>query len=110
VRQRRRWTMEQKKVAVKRMRDCKPTQLAKEIGIDKRELYRWRDQVNKHLGAGAEAKPEGNLKRENRQLRETLARKVMEVDFLQGALRRIEARRQGSEGPGARASTKKSVQ
>jgi hypothetical protein len=49
-----------------------------------------------------------SLEQENRQLREALARKVLEADFLQGALRRIEARRRASEGCGETASTKKS--
>jgi hypothetical protein len=51
---------------------------------------------------------EQELERENRQLREALARKVMEADFLQGALRRIEARRRASDGCGETASTKES--
>jgi len=52
--------------------------------------------------------PVERLEQEVRQLRDTLARKVMEADFLRGALQRIEARRRSSEGSGVTVSTKKS--
>jgi hypothetical protein len=48
------------------------------------------------------------LERENRKLKEALATKVLEADFLQGVLRRIEARRQPISGSGETASTKRS--
>jgi hypothetical protein len=50
---------------------------------------------------------EQRLERENRRLKQALAGKVVEVDFLRGALRRIEARRQASSGHGETASTSK---
>ena len=52
--------------------------------------------------------PEERLEQEVRQLREALGRKVMEADFLRGALQRIEARRQSNAGSGVTASTKRS--
>jgi hypothetical protein len=48
------------------------------------------------------------LEQENRRLKRALAEKVLEVDFLQGALRNIEARRRQSIVSGARASTHRS--
>jgi hypothetical protein len=48
------------------------------------------------------------LERENRKLKEALATKVLEADFLQGVLRRIEARRQPVSGSGETASTSRS--
>lgn len=104
----RRWTLQQKQAAVERMKTCGHRQLARELGIQKRQLYEWRAQLEHLEGKGAASSREEELERENRRLRETLARKVMEADFLQGALRRIEARRQAREGSGETASTKKS--
>ena len=101
----RRWSWEQKRQAVERMKSCSPQKLAKELGIYKRQLYQWRDQLRRHRGEPATR--EEQLKRENQRLREALGKKVLEVDFLQGALRRIEARRRASDGCGETASTKK---
>jgi hypothetical protein len=39
------------------------------------------------------------------QLKRLLAEKAMEVDFLKGALQKVEARRQRSSGSGGKAST-----
>jgi transposase-like protein len=101
----RRWSWEQKRRAVERMKSCSPQELAKELGIHKRQLYEWRDQLRQRRGEPPTR--EDQLKRENQRLREALGKKVLEVDFLQGALRRIEARRQASDGCGETASTKK---
>jgi transposase-like protein len=90
---------------VERMKSCSSKELAKELGIHKRQLYEWRDQLRRRRGEPPTR--EDQLKRENQQLREALGRKVLEVDFLQGALRRIEARRRASDGCGETASTKK---
>ena len=40
----RRWSWEQKQYAVERMKSCSPEQLAKKLGIHKRQLYEWREQ------------------------------------------------------------------
>lgn len=104
----RRWSLEEKQRAVERLRSTRHRELAKELGVEKRQLYEWRKQLRR---LGKEPLREGReqqLEQENRQLREALARKVLEADFLQGALRRIEARRQGKASSGATASTKKS--
>lgn len=101
----RRWSWEEKRRAVERMKSCSPQQLAKELEIHKRQLYEWRDQLRRRRGEPPTR--EEQLKRENQQLQEALGRKVLEADFLQGALRRIEARRRASDGCGETASTKK---
>jgi hypothetical protein len=44
---------------------------------------------------------------EIRRLQEALGKKVLEVEFFRGALRRIEARRRSSDGIGETASTNK---
>ena len=55
-----------------------------------------------------EASRQRAVERENRRLKEALATKVLEADFLQGVLRRIEARRQPVSGSGETASTRRS--
>ena len=81
--------------------------LAGELGIDQRGLYRWRAR----LGGGA-ADPareqEAALRQEVGRLKQALAEKVLEVDFLRGALHKIEVRRQGKASSGAKASTTRS--
>jgi hypothetical protein len=103
------WTLAEKRAAVDRMGSCRHAQLARELGIDKRLLYSWR----KHLWRLEQAvEPETARQRalelENRQLKETLATKVLEADFLQGVLRSIEARRRPASGSGETASTGRS--
>jgi len=100
----RRWSWEDKQRALERMKTMGSQELADELGIHKRQLYEWRDQLRRHRGEPPTR--EEQLKRENQQLREALGRKVLEVDFLQGALRRIGARRPASDGGGETASTK----
>jgi transposase-like protein len=83
--------------------------VAKELEVDRRGLERWRERLNSgepHVG-----KPrtrEAALKKEVEKLKQALAEKVLEVDFLQGALHKVEARRQKSGSSGARASTTRS--
>jgi transposase-like protein len=108
-RRNRRWSLEQKGRIVQRMESCRHQDLADELGVDRRQLYAWRLQVRREAEGPVGEGQEQQLKREVRQLREALGRKVMEADFLRGALRRIEARRQSSAGDGATASTKKSA-
>ena len=45
------------------------------------------------------------LRRENQQLKQALAEKVLEVDFFKGALQKVEARRQPNGKAGETAST-----
>jgi transposase-like protein len=103
------WTLEEKRAAVARMQSCRHAQLAREMGISKRLLYSWRKHLWRLEQAGQpEAARLRAVELENRQLKEALATKVLEADFLQGVLRRIEARRQPASGSGETASTGKS--
>jgi transposase-like protein len=105
----RRWTQAEKQAAVAQMSVCGHGKIAAELGISKRLLYVWRaDQVRREKAAKAESSRERALERENRKLKEALATKVLEADFLQGVLRRIEARRRPLSGCGETASTKRS--
>ena len=103
------WSLEEKRAVVARMASITHGQLAAELGVHKRVLYAWRDYLRR---LDATAKRAGSreraLERENRKLKEALATKVLEADFLQGVLRRIEARRQPVSGSGETASTSRS--
>ena len=92
--------------AVERMKGCQNVRaLAKELGVDLRGLYRWRQRLDPEA---AEPKREAGRDKEVDRLKRALAEKVLEVDFLRGALHKIEARRQGSKNTGAKASTTRS--
>jgi len=84
--------------------------LAKELGIARTVLYKWRwqaeaDEEGEEPKANASAR---KLKKQIRQLKRVLAEKTLEVDFFKGALQKIEARRQSGGGSGETASTTKS--
>lgn len=105
----RHWTPAEKRAAVERMAVCGHGKLAAELGVSTRLLYVWRAHERRlEKAARSEASRERALEQENRKLKEALATKVLEVDFLQGVLRRIEARRQPVSGSGETASTSKS--
>ena len=108
VRVYRRWSMEEKRAAVARMETIKHSVIASEFGIAHRVLYQWRQEVRRaDQKVHREQSRERALERENAELKKALATKVLEADFLQGVLRRIEARRQPVSGSGATASTSK---
>lgn len=99
-----------KREVVLRMKTCPSIpKLAQELGLYKNQLYKWRLELE---GMLEEAGPDGpageavrgmeaRLKTENRQLKEALAKKVLQADFFRSALRRVEAasRTQESGGP-----------
>lgn len=105
----REWSLAEKRCAVARMESVTHGVLATELGVQKRVLYAWRDYLRRlDQTSKREGSRERSLERENRQLKQALATKVLEADFLQGVLRRIEARRQPVSGSGETASTSKS--
>ena len=88
--------------------------LAEELGVDRYNLYRWRDQFQATPATETESEqtPEdprdARLREENDQLKRALAEKGLEVDFFRGALQKVAARRQQNNSFGERASTTKS--
>jgi transposase-like protein len=96
-------------MAVERLKRCDNiVALAEELGVHRRLLYRWRDQldaVDNGEGPSAERRRESTLRKEVSQLKRLLADKTLEVDFFKAALQKVEARRQGSGNAGAKAST-----
>jgi transposase-like protein len=112
VAKKRRHSIEFRRTAVERLKQCESIgELAAELGVNRRLLYKWRDQLDP-LDRGDEPPPENAresaLRKENKRLKQALANKTLEVDFFKGALQKVEARRQQSDNSGARASTTKS--
>ena len=93
------------------MRTCNHIgRLCQELGVSRKTLEKWRRQMESRREAEPTTAPVAGetLEEENRRLKRALAEKVLEVDFLQGALRNIEARRRPNTASGARASTPRS--
>ncbi len=100
-----------RKIAVERLKSCDNiVALSEELGVHRRLLYKWRDQLEA-IDDG-EAPPENSKERELRlqvaQLKRLVADKTLEADFFRGALQKVEARRRSNTQPGETASTTKS--
>ena len=98
-----------RQMAVDRLKQCENiVELANELGIHRRLLYRWRDQLEP-AESGDSPPPanarESTLRKEVSRLKRVLAEKTLEVDFFKGALRKVKARRQQSGDAGGTAST-----
>jgi transposase-like protein len=99
-----RYPQEFRELAVERMKSCDNiAALAQELGVHRTALYQWRDQLGPR-----EQVPQSRLERENQILKQVLADKTLEADFFEGALQKVEARRQGNGSTGETASTTKS--
>lgn len=108
-RKRKRYSRKFQRLAVERMRTCASVdELAKELGVTRRCLYKWRAKLEA-VEPGEEASRASTHaaahRKEILQLKRLLAEKAMEVDFLRGTLQKIEARRRRSSGSGEREST-----
>ena len=99
-------------MAVERMESADNVgQLAKELGVTRRCLYKWRAKLDLAETAEELARPhtrEMSYRKRVRRLERLLAEKTLEVDFFKGALQKVEARRQKSGTSGETASTTKS--
>jgi transposase-like protein len=99
-------------MAVERLKNCENiVALAQELGVHRRLLYKWREQLEP-TEAAEDSPPqnsrESTLRKEVSQLKRLLADKAVEVDFFRGALQKVEARRQRKGSSGEKASTTKS--
>jgi hypothetical protein len=112
-----RYTKEFRAMAVGRMKVCSNiTALAQELGIPRVRLYQWREAQEpgkwpKRWPVEQWESPDREkvtLQDQLQQAKQLLAEKALEVDFLKGALHRIEARRQGNRSHGGTTSTSKS--
>ena len=83
--------------------------LARELGIDRSNLYEWQRQFEQaNESSPRVTSPVRELRKQVRELQRVLAEKTLEVDFFKGALQKVEARRQSSKGSGGTASTTRS--
>jgi transposase-like protein len=96
-------------MAVERLKTCDNiVTLSKELGVHRRLLYKWRDQLapfDDQAEPATGSSPQASLHRKLHQLKRVLVDKTLEVDFFKGALQKVEARRQQSGPSGAKAST-----
>ena len=104
------YTEEFRRHAVERAKESDNlSALARELGINKRLLYDWRDRASdlrdKRKVANRHALQQET---EIKELKRLLAEKMLEVDFFRGALQKVAARRQQSSANGETASTTKS--
>jgi transposase len=109
---RKRYSRKFQRIAVERMRTCESvTELARELGVRPRCLYKWRAKLDLVEPGEESARPsthERSYRKQVQQLKRLLGEKAMEVDFLKGALQKVEARRRTNNGSGETASTTKS--
>ena len=108
-----RYSLEYRLWAVEQLRKgVRVSELAQRTGVHRTRLYRWRrDPEHPDAPQPARAdKPAQELTayEELQQVKQALAEKVLELDFLKGALQRIEARRQKSASSGETTSMEKS--
>lgn len=113
----RRHSLEFKRQVVERMKGCENIhELARELGIERKLMYTWKYQFEgrperNHANYSGQPRPdttEVRLRREIKDLKESLGQKAAELDFFAAALRRVERDRQNREGNGETASTPKS--
>ena len=102
---RQRYSNEFRRQAVERMCGCDNiVRLARELGICRRVLYNWRDQLDQTNPPPARSR-EMILRKQILKLKRLLANKTLEVDFFRHALQRVGARRHQKANSGDTAST-----
>jgi hypothetical protein len=101
---------------LEKMKTCPNiSQLAREAGVPRKFLYKWKAEEARRSGKGGggdgESISAGNvakLRQEVQALRALTARQSLELDFFRGALQRVEERRQKRAGISRPESTSKS--
>ena len=105
------YSLKFRRIAVERMKGCNNiATLAKELGVERKSLYLWREQldpesvISRKPGPPAKSR-EVELEKEVSRLKGVLADKTLELDFFRGALQKIEERRRQSKNSGGKTST-----
>ena len=110
---RKRYSRKFQRMAVERLRTCEDVgELARELGVTRRCLYKWRTKLEVVEPGEEVSRPSthsASYRKEIQQLKRLLAEKTMEVDFFKGALHKIEARRQKRGETGETTSTSRSA-
>ena len=106
----RKFTEAYRELAVRRLLETdNVSELCREMHISRQLLYQWRDRLAREKAKQDPAKARiEHLRQENAQLKRALADKTLALDFLKGALQKVEAQRQAHTGSGETASTSKS--
>ncbi len=106
-----RYSIEFRRIAVERMKGCNNiARLAKELGVERKSLYLWREQldpesvISRKPGPPAKSR-EVELEKEVLRLKGVLADKTLELDFFRGALQKVEERGRQSKNSGGKTST-----
>lgn len=111
----RKFSPEFRREAVEKMKQCdNVSALARELGVRRKFLYQWKEDFER-----AEKNPQpkvlpappsevDKLKRRISELEELVGKQSLEIDFFEGALRRIEERRGKREQNSVTASTNRS--
>jgi transposase-like protein len=85
------------------------TELAKELGLTRISLYKWRKELDPDSVTIRKSEPivsrTGELEKQVGRLKRALADKTLELDFFRGALQKVEARRRRSKNSGGKTST-----
>jgi transposase-like protein len=103
-----RYTIEFRRMVVQRMKQSNNiVALAKELGVERKLMYLWKEQLDPESRAGKRpsATREEQLERRVSQLERVLATKMLELDFFKGALQKVEARRRQRRNSGGKTST-----
>jgi len=107
-----RYPLEYRLWAVDQLRKGIPVEeLSQQTGIHRTQLFRWRKNPihpDSKRNRAEEPAAEVELYEELQRVKKVLAEKVLELDFVKGALQRIEARRQKSTSSGETTSTERS--
>jgi len=113
----RRHSREFKLAVVERMKTSDNIhELARELKLERKLMYTWKYQFEgrpekdhaNYLGATPADTVEVRLRRENKELKESLGEKAAEADFLAAALRRVKEDRRNKGGTSEPVSTSKS--
>ena len=105
------YSLKFRRVVVERMKGCNNiTALARELGVERKTIYLWREQLDPESVIKRKTGPptksrEVELEQEVSRLKRVLADKTLELDFFKGALQKVEERRRQSKSSGAKTST-----
>lgn len=105
------YSLKFRRVVVERMKGCNNiTALARELGVERKSLYLWREQLDPESVIKRKTGPPGKsreaeLEQEVSRLKRVLADKTLELDFFKGALQKVEERRRQSKNFGGKTST-----
>jgi transposase-like protein len=90
---RKRYSRKFQRMAVERLRTCDDVnELAQELGVTRRCLYKWRvkrETIEPGEDASRPSTHASSYRKQIHQLKRTLAENAMEVDFFKGALQKV---------------------